>query len=190
MKKSLVAILIALALAFSFCSCGKEEPVEVKENIVIARGQKFVESVENMETMLKTPERFKPVFEEKGAMSKKDIKDFFDAPEEWLVYSYVISLSNIGSESITVYGMEVENNGENGVYVIADFGAELGLSQNGTGYTAVDVLCSNIDLSEEEIKAIVDGMVMNVIYTKTPVENEDGSESVEETKRIPVQTAN
>lgn len=190
MKKSLIAIILALALAFSFAACNGNEPVKVEEDVIIARGISFLESMDNMETMLKTPERFKPVFAEKGGMDKKTVKNFFEHPEEWLVYSYTLSITNMGDETITVYGIDVENNGKNGVYVIADFGAELGLSSNGTGYAAIDVLCSNVELTEDEAKAAVDEMVMNIVYTKAPVENEDGSESVEETKRAAVQTAN
>lgn len=190
MKKAIISIMLALALVLSFAGCDGNAPEEITENIVVVRGESFIESLDIMDTMLKTPERFRPILLESGGMDKKTADSFFETPEEWLVYSYTLSLSNIGDESITVYGMEVENNGKNGVYIIGDFGAELGLSQNGTGYTAVDVLCSDIELSQDEIKAIVDEMVLNVVYTKTPIENDDGSSSVEETKRVPVQTAN
>ena len=76
---------------------------------------------------------------------------------------------------------------ENGVYISTSAGGELGLPVGGKATTSFTVLCSNPELAIEELKALVDEMEISVLYTKTPVEYDDGTESIEETKAARVE---
>ena len=186
MKKIVISLILALALVFSFAACDKTEPVD--ESVITLEGESLNEALANMDKMLLNPDRYTPVFIEGCGMDEKTAKSFFEAPEEWLVYSYTVAVTNVGSEEITVYGIETADNGTSGVYLNCDLGAELGISPEGRGYIAIDVLCSDSELSDDEVKAIIDGMSINVIYSAALPD--DAAEGVTaETKIATVNTA-
>ena len=96
----------------------------------------------------------------------------------------MIKITNIGENDFTVYGYEITDNGKKGVYISTSLGGELGLPVGGTSTVSFSIL-ANGDMSLEEVKEIVSKMDVNVVYTKSPVEYDDGTVSVEETKLAP-----
>ena len=121
-------------------------------------------------------------------MSEEVAAKFYEAPEEWLAYEQIIILKNAGDEDLTIYGFEVKNNGKNGIYISTNLGGELGIAAGALepATASFSVLCSNGELSSEEVMELANKMEVSVVYSKTPTEYNDGTESVEETKTAPV----
>lgn len=186
MKKIIIAIVaVALVAAcaagvyFAFFNTGNASP-----DLDVATHD-FVEGTGYIEAVIKNPERYKQIVGKEYGMDDTAYAKFFDAPEEWYAYEQIIEIYNIGENDFTVYGYEVKDNGKNGVYISTNLGGELGLPVGGKSTVTFSVLCDS-DKSLEEVKAIVEKMDISVVYTKTPVEYDDGSQSVEETKLAPV----
>lgn len=184
MKKKIiiaVAVIVVAALAVGgyFVFSGKDEPEQTEITVI---KDDFVINDNLLSALIKNPDRYQTRLANEYAMGDATAAEFYEAPEEWLAYEQIIEISNNSEESITVYGFEVENNGKNGVYVNTNLGTELGISPTGVAPASFSVLFSNGDLSTDEAKALVDELKIKVVYSKTPAEYDDGSESVEETK--------
>lgn len=189
MKKiiiALVAVVLVAALAvggYFVLSDNNKDP----QQLVVYRDD-FVEGINLLERFVKNPDRYKAALVNEYQMGEDVAAKFYEAPEEWLAYEQIIILKNAGDEDLTIYGFEVKNNGKNGIYISTNLGGELGIAAGALepATASFSVLCSNGELSSEEVKALADKMEVNVIYSKTPTEYNDGSESVEETKTAPV----
>lgn len=188
MKKIIISLILAAALVLSFAACDKTEPNPVDETVITLQGINLDGTPEKIDRMLLNPDRFMPILTDGAGMTKETAQSFFDAPEEWLVYSYTVLVGNSGTEELTVYGIDVVDNGANDVYLNCDLGAELGVTPGGEGYLAIDVFCSNVDLTDDDVKAIVDAMTINVNYSASLAD--DTPEGVTaETKIASVNTA-
>lgn len=190
MKKIIIAIAVLAVVAacatgayFAFFNnsddAGTFEIEVVKED--------FVEGIGFLEAVVKNPERYKTVLGKEYQMDEATVAEFFAAPEEWLSCEQNLNVRNIGENDYTVYGFDVKDNGKKGVYISTSLGGELGLPVGGSTTIVFSVLCSNAELTIDEIKEIVDSMDVSLVYTKTPAEYDDGSVSVEETKLAAVQ---
>ncbi len=190
MKKIIIAIVAVAIVAacavgayFAFFNNSNDNaPTELS----VVRDD-FVEGIGFLEAIIKNPERYNSTLGKEYQMDEETVNKFFAAPEEWLAYEQIINIKNIGEADYTVYGYEVKDNGKNGVYISTSAGGELGLPVGGKATTSFTVLCSNPELAIEELKALVDEMEISVLYTKTPVEYDDGTESIEETKAARVE---
>lgn len=190
MKKIIIAIVAVAVVAacaagayFAFFNNSNDNaPAELS----VVRDD-FVEGIGFLEAIIKNPERYNSTLGKEYQMDEETVNKFFAAPEEWLAYEQIINIKNIGEADYTVYGYEVKDNGKNGVYISTSAGGELGLPVGGKATTSFTVLCSNPELAIEELKALVDEMEISVLYTKTPVEYDDGTESIEETKAARVE---
>ena len=185
MKKIIIAIVaVALVAAcatgayFAFFNNKTASPdIEVVP-------EDFVEGIGYIEAVIKNPERYKTIIGPEYGMDDATVAKFFEAPEEWFAYEKMIKITNIGENDFTVYGYEITDNGKKGVYISTSLGGELGLPVGGTSTVSFSIL-ANGDMSLEEVKEIVSKMDINVVYTKSPVEYDDGTVSVEETKLAP-----
>lgn len=184
MKKVIIAIIVAaiaigagLGVYFGFFAEDKND----SEIQITTVKDELVENIRLLEAFIRNPDRYKKVLAEKYELGEEKAAEFYESPEEWLTFEQLITISNTGSENVTVYGFEVENNGKDGVYISTDIGGELGIQPGGEGPASFSVLCSNIELSTDEVQAILDKMDISVVFSKTPAEFDDGSESVEET---------
>lgn len=185
MKKIIIAIVAVAVVAacaagayFAFFNNSDENAPELS----IVKGE-MIESVGYIEACIKNPDRFKPRLAKEYQLSEEQVNDFFAAPEEWLTYGINIEIQNIGENDLTAYSFEIKDNGKKGVYVSSSLGGELGLPVGSNpALASLSILCSDIELSADEIREIVDSMDISVVYTKTPAEYDDGTESIEETK--------
>lgn len=190
MKKAIIAIVAVVVVAaiaiggYFIISSDKKDPEEISLTVI---KDDFINNDNLLSILMKNPDRYQAALANEYAMGEAKAAEFFEAPEEWLAFEQIVEITNNSTESITVYGFEVENNGKNGIYVNTDIGGELGISPNGTGPASFSVLFENGELSIDEAKALLDELKISVIYTKTPSEYDDGSESVEETKTAPVE---
>lgn len=184
MKKiiiAIVAVVIAAAVAVGgyFIFSDKSEPEQVELTVI---KNDFTLNDTLLNSLIKNPDRYQARLANEYGMGESLAAQFYAAPEEWLAYEQIIEVTNNSEESVTIYGFEVKDNGENGVFVNTNLGGELGVSPGGTGPASFSILFSDGDLSTEEAKALLDEMEIKVIYTKTPAEYDDGSVSTEETK--------
>ena len=185
MKKTIIAIVAVIVVAalavggyFIFSSDNKA-PEEITLTVI---KDDFVLNDNLLSALIKNPDRYKAALATDYAMGEAKADEFYEAPEEWLACEQIVKITNNSVENITVYGFTVENNGKNGIYVNSNIGGELGISPGGTGPASFSILFENGDLSTDEAKALLDELDIKVVYTKSPVEYDDGSESVEETK--------
>ena len=189
MKKiiiALIAVVLAVALAvggYFVLSDNNKEP----QQLLVYRDD-FVEGINLLERFVKNPDRYKAALVNEYQMGEDVAAKFYEAPEEWLAYEQIIILKNAGDEDLTIYGFEVKNNGKNGIYISTNLGGELGIAAGALepATASFSVLCSNGELSSEEVMELANKMEVSVVYSKTPTEYNDGTESVEETKTAPV----
>ncbi len=191
MKKAIIAI-IAVVVAIAaitggyFLFADKDEP---KEELVAYRDA-FVEGLNLIESFSVHPDRYTNSLINGYQMSEDVVASFFETPENWLAYEQLLEIQNVGENNLTIYGFEVKNNGKDGVYVSTSLGAEIGISAGASEPASISfsVLCSNGELSSEEVKAIVDKMDISIVYSKTPTEFDNGTESIEEKKTVTIAT--
>lgn len=189
MKKiiiALIAVVLAAALAvggYFVLSDNNKEP----QQLLVYRDD-FVEGINLLERFVKNPDRYKAALVNEYQMGEDVAAKFYEAPEEWLAYEQIIILKNAGDEDLTIYGFEVKNNGKNGIYISTNLGGELGIAAGALepATASFSVLCSDGELSSEEVMELANKMEVSVVYSKTPTEYNDGTESVEETKTAPV----
>lgn len=190
MKKAIIAIVAVIVVAaiavggyFIFSSDDKN-PEEITLTVI---KDDFVLNDNLLSALIKNPDRYQAALANEYAMGEAKAAEFYESPEEWLSCEQIIEITNNSTESITVYGFEVENNGKNGIYVNTDIGGELGISPGGTGPASFSILFENGDLSTDEAKALLDELDIKIVFSKTPAEYDDGSASVEETKTAAVE---
>lgn len=189
MKKILIAVIAVVLVAalgiggYFVLSDNNKEP----EELLVYRDD-FVEGINLLERFSTNPDRYKKALINEYQMGEDVANKFYEAPEEWLAYEQIIVLKNVSDEDLTIYGFEVKNNGKNGIYISTNLGGELGISAGALepAPASFSVLCSDGELSSEEVKALADKMEISVVYSKTPTEYNDGTESVEEKKTAPI----
>lgn len=190
MKKAIIAIvavIVVAAIAVGGYFIFKPETKTPEEITLTAIKDDFVLNDNLLIALTRNPDRYQAALANEYGMGEAKAAEFYQAPENWLAFEQIIEITNNSAESITIYGFEVENNGQNGIYVNTRIGGELGISPSGTGPASFSVLFENGDLSTDEAKLLLDELNIKVIYTKSPVEYDDGSESVEETKTAAIE---
>lgn len=192
MKKAIIAIVIFAVVAAAaaggyFIFSGNDEPKEAV-SLSITKDD-FTETFSRIEAYIKNPDRYEAALASDYEMGNEKAAEFYAAPENWLAYEQILVVKNVGDTDVTVYGFEVKDNGKDGVYISTASGGEIGISPGGSATTSFSVLCSDGELSTDEVKAIVDSMEVSVVYTKTPEEYDNGEESTEETKLAVIEEA-
>lgn len=185
MKKAIIAIVViaiaaAAAVGIYFAVSQNSKPEETAELLVTK--DVIEERISVLEVYIKNPDRYKTYLAEKYALGEEKAEEFYTTPENWLTFEQIITIENVGDKNYTIYGFEVKDNGKNGIYINTSSGGEISIAPGSSATTCFSVLCSDIELSSDEVKAFVDEMEVSVVYTNSPTEYADGSMSVEETK--------
>lgn len=185
--KKIIAIVVAAVLVIggavgAYFLLKPDKAEEGNVSLAVTEGD-LVETISLIERYMLRPEMYKDSMSQLYTMPEEMVDNFFEAPENWLAYEYMINLKNTGDEPISIYKFEIDGNGKNNVYLANQFGGELGLAAGAEYTISISVLCSDGDLSTDEVKAAVDKTDISVVYSKQPIENDDGTESVEETKK-------
>lgn len=188
MKKAIIAIVviaIAAAAATGIYFAVGNSSNEASTELLVTKDS-LNERITLLEALIKNPDRYKTHLAENYGLGSEKAEEFYSAPENWLTYEQIIVIENIGETNYTVYGYEVKDNGKNGIYINTSAGGEIGIAPGSSATTSFSVLCSDIELSTDEVKALVDEMDISIVYTNSPTEYADGSVSVEETKTAAV----
>lgn len=189
MKKAIIAIVviaIAAAAAIGIYFTVGNNTNESSAELLVTKDS-IGERISVLEALIKNPDRYKTHLAENYGLGAEKAEEFYAAPENWLTFEQIIVIDNIGDTNYTIYGFEVKDNGKNGIYINTSAGGEIGIAPGGSATTSFSILCSNIELSSDEVKALVDEMDVSVVYTNSPTEYADGSISVEETKTASVE---
>lgn len=185
MKKIIIAIVVIALVAAGatgiYFATKNNQPEEKSVELVVEKDT-MNENLSLLEILIKNPDRYKKRLVENYGLTEEKADEFYAAPETWLTFEQIITIKNTGDEHITVYGYEVTDNGKNGIYINTSSGGEIGIAPGGETSSGFSILCSDEELSYEEAQALIDEMEIKVVYTKTPTEFADGTESVEETK--------
>lgn len=200
-----MALILIAVLAFSFAGCNKnngDANTDGTQNAEVTGAKKYIDVEldseafkENEKLMLAYLDNkdlhFKTLTEGFG-MSEEVANKYYEAPEEFYVYTYSLNVFNSGNEKVAVYGLRCENNAKDGVYINTynALGAVYNLDVGAECGATIAVICNDPDLSQDQTRQIVDSMGIEVICSKVPLEYDDGTESVEETKYIKAEIDN
>lgn len=202
---ALMTLVLTAALAFSFAGCnkntedGKTDSIQeagvtgAKKYIdVELDSEAFKENEKLMLAYLDNRELHFKTLTDGFGMSEEVANKYYEAPEEFYVYTYSLNVFNSGNEKVAVYGLRCKNNAKDGVYINTDnaLGAVYNLDVGAECGATIVVICNDPDLSQDQTRQIVDSMGMEVICSKVPLEYDDGTESVEETKYIKAEIDN
>ncbi len=186
MKKIIIAIVvIAVAAAAAvgiYFAVGNNNSTNTPVSELVVTKDSMSERISILETMIKNPDRYMKHLVSGYGLSEEKAAEFFAAPENWLTYEQIVVIENTGDTSCTVYGYDIKDNGKNGIYISTSSGGEIGIAPGSSATTSFTILCSDIELSTDDVKAFVDDMEISIIYTNSPTEYADGTLSVEETK--------
>ncbi|MBR2731349.1 MAG: hypothetical protein IKD72_05115 [Clostridia bacterium] len=184
----IVAVLLALAVGLG---CGyyffSYRPEKNRAEVTVSKAMFDPDNV-RIAGYVKDEEAGRRSLETIYGFTPEQIDAFYANAPEWLAYLLTVEIKNDGTEPVTVLGVESKDNGKDGVYFGKNFGGQLSISAGGKGEAIIPVLCSNGELSDEAVKAIVDGMDLQLIFSKTPAEDAEGNESAEATKTVSVDT--
>lgn len=191
MKKILLPIVAVLAALAIGLGCGyyffSFRPAKNHADVTVSKAM-FEPDTVRIAGYVKDEAAGRRSLEAFYGFTPEQIDGFYANAPEWLAYLLTVEITNNSEESITICGFESKENGKDGVYFATNTGAQLSISPGGKGEAFIPVLCSNGELADDAVKALVDGMELTALYSKTPAENDDGTESVEETKRVAVDT--
>lgn len=213
MKKfisAFMAMILALSLAFSFAGCNKNkedansngnDSTGAQQEAVTGAGkyidveldsEAFKENETLMYAYLNNEELHFKTLSEGFGMGDEIAKKYYETPEEFYVYTYSLNVFNCGSDKVAVYGLRCENNAKDGVYINTDnaLGAVYNLDVGAECGATITVICNDPELTDDQTRQIVDSMDIEVICSKVPLEYDDGTESVEETKYIKAEIDN
>ena len=181
--KKIIAIVVAAVLVIggavgAYFLLKPEAPEEGTVSISASKGD-MIETISLIERYMIRPEMYKDSMGGLYSMTDEEVDKFFEAPEDWLAYEYMVNIKNTGEEAVSVYGFEIEGNGKNKVYLSNQFGGELGLAEGAEYTVSISGLCSDGDMTTDEVKAAADKAKIKILYSKQPTELDDGTDSVE-----------
>lgn len=182
-----VAIIAVVAIGITlFCTLGKKSTEKENISIDVSRND-FSLSESVISTLSSDSERYTSTLTKAYGISENKASGFFDAPENWLSFDITMDIVNTGNTEVSIVGFEIPNNGKNDMYVNSGIGGELSLAPGASYPMSASILCENGDLSLEEAKELADQLSINIIFSKKPVENDDGTQSIEKQYSAKVQ---
>ena len=160
MKKFVSAIISAVlvaAIIFSFAGCEKFKEVVPSETLATVAEFRmgYVDSIPDdtlLETWASDEYRYKKIISDDFAMGAEGADNFYANPADHIVYGVTVEVVNNTSLPIEVTGIESEMNGSNGVYFRKNFdGGERLVSAKSSEAITLHVLCSNLNISDDEV---------------------------------------
>lgn len=115
-----------------------------------------------------------------------DADSVINGKEEWKAYSLDVEVNNKSKDDITIYKFLVEKNGKNDVWVSTVANGEIGIVSGNKEPIGITVLVKGKDVSAEDAAKAIKKFNIKIDYSKTPTENKEGVESIENHKTINV----
>lgn len=175
MKKFVSAIIsafIVAAIVFSFAGCEKFKEVVPSETLATVAEFRmgYVDSIPDdtlLETWASDEYRYKKIISDDFAMGAEGADNFYANPADHIVYGVTVEVVNNTSLPIEVTGIESEMNGSNGVYFRKNFdGGERLVSAKSSEAITLHVLCSNLNISDDEVIETLKSMYFTLVYTQ------------------------
>lgn len=176
MKKTIIAIVAVILVAALGAGSYFLFSADKNNGEVTVIIDEFYDSPDILEDLMTRPEKFRNVLENDYQLGAEKTAEFYECPEEWLTYSEFITVKNTTKEAISVYGLEIAENGKNGVYVSTVLDAEYEIAPDSTASVYFNVLCDNGDLSTDEAKALVAAMDIKITYRDSSVADDVSAE--------------
>lgn len=119
-------------------------------------------------------------------ISSLDAESVLNEKEEWNAYSLEIEVNNKSKDAITLYTYEVKNNGKDNIWLITVATPEIEIISGNKQNISVMALVKGKDFSAEDAADAIKKYSIKIDYSKTPVKNDAGVESIERHKTIKV----
>lgn len=120
------------------------------------------------------------------------VNTFYKDSAIYNFFNYPVLVQNMSEHDIVILDITTANDGTDGIYVNVAFNSEMGIPayDPDANYMlptfAVQVLCDNDDLSDEEVQNVVNAMEFNVTYAEKAVDGDPDSEELKEEQTITV----
>lgn len=172
MKKIILAIIIgvlviAVGTGIYFVAADKND------GTVSVTVDDFADNPDTLESLMTRPEKFTKVLENQYHLGAKKTAEFYECPEEWLTYTEFVTVTNSTDETITVFALDVNDNGKDGVYICTSLEGDIEIEPGNTAPVYFNILCDNGDLSTDDAKALVESMDIKIAYRDESVVNGD-----------------
>ena len=119
-------------------------------------------------------------------LSPENAESVLNAKTEWKAYSLEIEVDNKSSDDITLYAYDVKNNGKDNIWLITVADPEIAIISGNKQTVALTALVKGSDVSAQDAADAIKKYNIKIDYTKTPVKNDAGVESIERHKMISV----
>ena len=116
----------------------------------------------------------------------KDANSVLSDEKEWKAYSIGISLDNVTGEDITVYSLEIEDNGADGIWISKYTDGEVGIPKGMKDSILYVSVLVNKNLPDKKVEAMIKDREIQLVYSKTPTIDVNGVESAEKKKTVDV----
>ncbi len=176
-KKAVIIVAAVLVVAAAFCAgifLGKDKntvkPPKDGELSIKATFDELTVGDNILDNVAEHNDRWSQSLLVNYGMDEKTRDKLLEAPEEWLAFNYIIDIDNLSAEDVLVSGLEVKDNGKNGVYISKNLDGLSVFNAGGSSFICVTVFHDGNEPSLEEVEKIVKGMKMNVIYSAVPAD--------------------
>ncbi len=173
MKRFLSALLVMIITAstlFAFAGCNKE-PEKTYEGIRFIFEELAVDD-KALETYSSDPARYRDIISDDFALGKDGADHFYENFAEYYVYGMTIKVLNYTESELTLTSLESDSNGKDGVYIRKSInGSEIGIGAKlaNSDFLAdaltLQILNSNIELSDSDVIEIVKSMNLTLTCT-------------------------
>ena len=131
MKKIIIAIVIGILTAavgtgIYFVTADKND------GTVSVTVDDFVDSPDTLESLMTRPEIYTKVLENQYHLGAEKTAEFYEYPEEWLTYTEFLTVTNSTDETITVFALDVSDNGKDGVYICTSLEGDIEIEPGNT----------------------------------------------------------
>lgn len=172
MKKIIIAI-VAVILAAAVGTGIYFVTADKDNGTVSVTVDEFADNPDTLEALMTRPEKYTKALENEYHLGADKTAEFYECPEEWLTYTKFLTVDNTTDETITVFALEVSNNGKDGVYICTSLEGDIEIEPGNTAPVYFNILCDNGNLSTDEAKALVDGMDIKLAYRDETLVNEN-----------------
>lgn len=120
------------------------------------------------------------------------VNEFYKDSASNNFFNYPVLVQNMSEHDVVILDVTAANAGTDGICVNVAFTGEMGIPAYDPDSTymlptfAVQVLCDDDDLSDEQVKSVVDAMEFSVTYAEKVVDGDPDSEELKEEQTITV----
>lgn len=125
-------------------------------------------------------------------LSEDAVNEFYKDSASNNFFNYPVLVQNMSAHDVVILGVTAASTGADGIYVNVAFNGQMGIPayDPDSNYMlptfAVQVLCDNDDLADEEVQSVINAMQFTVTYAEKAVDGDPDSEELKETQTATV----